>query len=120
MRFFVYFVFGILCLFQNVLAQGQFFGLGINPQGSTNFYKLTWYPEVQVDAFYLGLKNDLYFNQNNQYFSKTNLHHLLYDHESFYLHINDQKDFSVRRPVKPVPESVRGDYSKKAAKDFLL
>jgi len=95
MRFFVYLIFAGIFLFQSAFAQGQFLGLGINPQGSTNFYKLTWYPEVQVENLYLGLKNDLYFNQNTQYFSKTNLHHLLYDHESFYLHLNELKDFSL-------------------------
>jgi hypothetical protein len=95
MRFYVCLVFVVFFFFQSVFAQGQFLGLGINPQGSTNFYKLTWYPEVQVDSLYVGLKNDLYFNQNNQYFSKMSLHHLVYDHESFYVHLNEQKDFSL-------------------------
>jgi hypothetical protein len=89
MRFFVCFVFGVFFLFQNVLAQGQFLGLGINPQGSANFYKLTWYPELQINPFYLGLKNDFYFNGNNFYFSKISLHHLIYDHESFYVHLEE-------------------------------
>jgi len=88
---FVFFLNFVLPLY----ATGQFLGLGINPQGAANLYKLTWYPELQINSFYLGLKNDFYFNGNNSYFSKISLHHLIYDHESFYLHLEEQKDFSL-------------------------
>lgn len=78
-----------------VLAQGQFLSLGINPLGPTNYYKLSWYPEIQAHPFYLGFKNDFYINQHPSYFSKISVHHLLYDHESFYVHAREVKEYQL-------------------------